>query len=181
MDEYLIINSSQYKLKLLADKEELDYYTDLILELCVGRDKYILLKDNILFIKNMIGKFINNIHMYELDGRLNESELGLLYNVYFYCNNEELVDDSIILDNQGSWIGEKYAFFSNQNYTTWFYKYNNNIMMKVTPMFQYFDEGNNSIQYKKFIKEYSDIFKTVIDLSKIEEMLKILEGLYGDI
>lgn len=181
MDEYLIINSCQYKLKLLVDRTELDYYTDLILELCINEERYVLLKDNTIFLRNIISEFIKNVDMYNLDDRLNETKLGLLYNEYFYCIYEGLVSDNIIFDQENKWIGEKYTCFSNKNYATWLYTHNNNIIMKVTPMFKYFDEDNNSKQYLKFIRDYSDLFKTTIDLHQLEKMLNILLDLSKEI
>lgn len=69
MKEYLVIHNSKYKIKLLVDEINLDYYTDIILELCTANGTFVLLKDNIIFFVNMINAYIKNIDNYNLDER----------------------------------------------------------------------------------------------------------------
>lgn len=103
---------------------------------------------------------------------LDEKKLGLLFNEYYYCIYEDITSDFIILDSQDRWIGEKYCCFSNSEYATWIYKRDDDIFMKVTPMFKYFDEDYNTKKYSKFVEEYSDILSTVITFQQLKKYQK---------
>ena len=179
MKEYIIVNSDKYKIQLRIDENNLDYYTDIILELSIGKEKFVLLKDNIIYFFNTIDTHIKNIDDYNLDKRLDEKKLGLLFNEYYYCIYEDIISDNIILDDQNRWIGEKYCCFSNSEYTTWLYKNNDNIVIKVTPMFKYFDEENNHTQYLKFVEEYADVFNTAVTFQQLIKFSEILSSLRG--
>lgn len=178
IDEFVVINSNHFKLKLLVNRVDMDYYTDITLKLYIGKKRIVLLEDNILFYKNMIYNYKDNIDVYSLDKRLDEKDLGLLLNEFYYCLYENITRNSIILDNQERWIGEKYCCFSNSDCATWIYKYNDNIVLKVTPMFRGFDKDNYFNQYLKFTKGYSDIFCTTITFNQLKDIYNIIIDLY---
>ena len=144
-----------------------------------GKEKFVLLKDNIIYFFNTIDKYIKNIDNYNLDKRLEEKKLGLLFNEYYYCIYEDIISDSVILDDNNGWIGEKYCCFSNFQFATWLYKNDGNIAIKVTPMFKYFDMDNNRTQYLKFVEEYVDIFNTTITFHQLIKLSEILSSLRG--
>ena len=51
--EYMIISNKQCRISLISDEKNIDYYTDVTLELHFKSNKYVLLKDNVLYLKNI--------------------------------------------------------------------------------------------------------------------------------
>ena len=79
----------------------------------------------------------------------------------------------MILDNHGYWIGEKYCCYSNSEYATWIYYYGGSIVMKVTPVFNGFENEGYVQEYYKFIQEYKDIFRGIVSLQQLIYVKKL--------
>lgn len=67
--EYMIISNSQCRISLISDEKSIDYYTDVTLELQFKSNKYVLIKDNVLYLKNIINSYVDNMDYYILDSR----------------------------------------------------------------------------------------------------------------
>ena len=173
----VIYEEKENSIYLLADETDLDYYTNIILELSTDKGNFLLLKDNILFFNNVVAEYINNIDGYVLDSRLNEREIGLLFNEYYYSLFNNIESNKIVLDDTGEWIGSRYCCFSNQRHATWIYKYGGNIYIKVTPVFMEMDKDNNQEDYNKFIANYADIFTGNITYEELEDISKLTQEL----
>lgn len=172
--EYMIISNKQCRISLILDEKNIDYYTDVTLELHFKSNKYVLLKDNVLYLKNIINSYVDNMDYYILDSRLNEERLGILLNEYYYNIYKNKTKECVIYDEKNNWIGEKYCCFMSLEYATWLYKYNNQIHLKVTPMFQYFDKKNNINEYLQFLNGYSEICNVIISLEELNKFFEIL-------
>ena len=149
-----------------VDIHNIDYYT-----------KYGLLNENILYIKNILEKYIENINDYILDNRLLRENLGIDLNNYYYFLNYEINNYNLIVDENGNWIGEKYNCFCNNKYATWIYKFDNKIYLEVTPLFDFFKYDTNDLEYKIFIRKYKRVIITEVDfkvLIKIYNNLKFI-------
>lgn len=64
-----------------VDIHNIDYYTNFNVELIIGDTKYNLLNENILYIKNILEKYIENVNDYILDNRLLRENLGIDLNI----------------------------------------------------------------------------------------------------
>lgn len=96
--EYILIKSKKYKLILLLDEMDFDYYTDVCVELVFDGQSIILFKDNLLSLKNITEQYSGNIVI--LDNNLDESKLGILLNNYYMSIYENEIQDNWSLDNQ---------------------------------------------------------------------------------
>ncbi len=181
VNEYILLYNEQYILKLLIDIEDIDYYTNVIIELSTKDKNIIIFKDNLTFLKNIITSYINKIDSYILDTQLNEKKLGLLLNEYYYELYEDIENENIIKNERGWWIGERYCCFSTNQYATWLYKINENMVLKITPIFTGFGEDDFFDEYLNFIKNYSDIFNGEITIKQIENIFKIISELNREI
>lgn len=177
--EYILIQNEKYKLIISLDKIDFDYYTDVCIELIFDEQSIILFKDNLLALKNIIDQYNGNIDI--LDDNLDESTLGILLNDYYRWLYENKYQNNLILDNQGYWIGEKYCCYSNSGYATWIYCYGENIVMKVTTVFDGFEEEDYAKEYYKFTQEYKDVFKEFVSLQQLTYAKKIIFQLYDEL
>ena len=177
--EYTLIENEQYRLTILLDETDFDYYTDLCIKLIFDRKHIVLFKDNLIALKNIVEQFEGEIRI--LDDSLDEKSLGVLLNEYYRCINEDQIQDNIVFDNQGHWIGEKFYYFSSLEYVTWIYIYDASIIMKVTPIFRGFEKDNYFKEYNKFIKEYKDVFTEIISLQQLRYVKKIILELYDEL
>lgn len=175
MKKYELITTKKYKLILLLEESEFDYYTDVYIELTFGENKIIIFRDNLLELKNSVKQLGENIRV--LKDSILEAKLGILLNEYYSGLYRGEIDENIVLDYQGQWIGEKYCWFINSGYATWMYKYHGKIIMRVTPIFSGFDEEYVQ-EYNHFIWKYKDIFREQLSLEQILYMKQIIFTLY---
>jgi len=173
VNKHILLSNNQYVLQLISNVE-LDYYTDVTIELSTKSENKIIFKDNILYLKNLLEQYINNLDNYILDNRLDEKELGLQLNKYYYTIYEDIENNTLIKNKQGEWLGEKYCCFSTIQYATWLYKYSNKIILKVTPIFTKFENDNFFDEYSNFIKEYIDIFNIEITKKQLNDIFNIV-------
>lgn len=174
--EYALIENQKYKLIISLEEIDFDYYTNVCIELIFGKKSIVLFKDNLLALKNVIDQYKENIDT--LDANLDENSLGILLNDYYRGIYENQFQDSLILDNQERWIGQKYCFFISLEYATWIYRYDENIIMKVTPIFCGFEEYGYVQEYDRFIQEYKDVFKEKLSLQQLIYAKKVIYRLY---
>lgn len=179
MMEYILMEDAEYRLVLLLDDEDCDYYTDVYIKLIFAEKSIVLFKDNLLALKNIVEHYDKGVC--SLDGTLEEEKIGLLLNEYYRCLYEEQTQENIILNNLGQWIGEKYCCFVGLNYATWLYEYTGNIIMKVTPVFGGFEEDNFTEEYSEFIKNYEDIIKKIVSLQQLRKMREVILKLYYEL
>lgn len=164
-----------------VDMHNIDYYTNFNVELIIEDTKYNLLNENILYIKNILEKYIENINNYILDNRLLREDLGIDLNNYYYFLNYEINNFSLIVDENGNWIGEKYNCFCNNKYATWIYKFDNKIYLEVTPLFDFFKYDANDLEYKIFIRKYKRVIIVELDFEILLETYNKLDTIYKDI
>ena len=174
--EYTLIENEKYKLIISLEEIDFDYYTDVCIELIFDKKSIILFQDNLLALKNIIGQYKEKIDM--LDSDLDENKLGILLNNYYRGIYEDQFEDSLILDDQERWIGEKYCCFFSLECATWIYQYNGNVIMKVTPIFCGFEEDDYAQKYYRFVQEYNDIFRETVSLQQLICAKKIILELY---
>ena len=123
--EYILIKSKKYKLILLLDEMDFDYYTDVCVELVFDGQSIILFKDNLMSLKNITEQYGGNIVI--LDSNLDESKLGILLNNYYMSIYENEIQDNWSLDNQEYWTGEKYCCYVSLEILLWWkYCYESN-------------------------------------------------------
>lgn len=101
-----------------------------------------------------------------------------MLNEYYRYLYDEQIKENIILNNQGQWIGERYCCFVGLNYATWLYEYTGNLIMKVTPIFDGFEDYDFTKEYSEFVKKYEDIIKKVVSLQQLRKMRQIILKLY---
>ena len=177
MTEYILIDNEKYRLKILLNEKDFDYYTDIWIELLYGKKKLILFKDNLLALKNIVKEYDKEVC--SLDNTLEEKSLGLLLNEYYRCSYEEQLQEGIVLDEHGQWIGERYCCFTYLNCATWVYRYAENIIIKVTPIFCGFEEDDYTEEYSDFVVNYKDIFKEISSLQELRTMKENVFKLYN--
>ena len=177
--EYALIENQKYKLIISLEEIDFDYYADVCIELIFDKKSIVLFKDNLLALKNVIDKYKENIDI--LDADLDENRLGILLNDYYRGTYENQFPDSLILDNQERWIGEKYCCFLSLEYATWIYRYDENIIIKVTPIFCGFEEDDYVKEYYKFVQEYNDVFREMVLLQQLICAKKIIYELYNEL
>ncbi|MDE6253500.1 MAG: hypothetical protein K2M78_12870 [Lachnospiraceae bacterium] len=125
-----LLLKDNYKILLEYD-EDIDYYTQCKIILDNGKKKYVLVKDNILYFKNLFCQFLYNDKSYQLDTRIDENDLAKLYIKYIKYIMYGRKDKDLIIEDQ-NWIGEKYICFETRKYITWFFYKQNDICIKVT-------------------------------------------------
>lgn len=179
MTEYILIENAEYRLIILLDDEEFDYYTDVYIKFISDEKSIVLFKDNLLALRNIVEQYDKGI--YCLDNTLEEEKLGLLLNEYYRCLYEEQTQKNIIFNNQGQWIGEKYCCFMSLNYATWLYEHEGDIIMKVTPLFEEFEEDNFTEEYSEFVKNYEDITKMKLSLQQLRNIREVILKLYYEL
>ena len=123
-------------------------------------------------------QYSENQAVVNLTDTLDEEKIGLLLNEYYRYLYEEQTQENIILNNQGQWIGERYCCFVGLNYATWLYEYKGNLIMKVSPIFDGFEEDDFTEEYRKFVKKYEDIIKKTVSLQQLRKMRQIILKLY---
>lgn len=94
---------------------------------------------------------------------------------------ENEIQDNWSLDNQEYWIGEKYCCYVSLEYATWIYYYGGSIVMKVTPVFNGFENEGYVQEYYKFIQEYKDIFRGIVSLQQLIYVKKVILKLYNEL
>lgn len=177
MKKYPLIRSAKYDLVLLLDDKEFDYYTDITIELDIRKEKIILFKDNLLYLKNIVKQYEKGPLL--LSDNLKEDKLGILLNEYYKYLNDNHPCKEIVLNEKNEWIGQKYNCFSTLNYATWLYRYDKNIILMVTPIFSEFDEENYISKYSTFINNYKDIFRECVTLPQLKRIGNIIINLYN--
>lgn len=177
--EYILIEGEKYKVLMSFEEIDFDYYTDVCIELIFDKKPIILFKDNLSALRNIINQCNENTNRLDVD--LDENKLGILLNNYYRGIYENQFQDSLVLDNQGRWIGEKYCCFFGSEYVTWIYRYDEDIIMKVTPVFGGFEEAGYVQEYYKFVQEYKDVFREIISLPELINMKKIIFELYNEL
>ncbi len=115
----ILYNNANDKL-VMKYSDYLDYYSDIQLSLLLKDKEYILLKDNLLYLKNLI----SNFKLKELDSCLSEESLGKDLNIY--CNREY----HGICDKK--WMGLEYCIHYDDNYAIWLYRKEQGIKIRVT-------------------------------------------------
>lgn len=178
MENYTLISQNTFKIELQIMDDIVDYYSNICIRLIIENNIYEILNDNIYYLKNVKERYCVDNEIYEIDSRILEQELGILQNEYYYCLNENISNEDIILDENDEWIGEKYCCFSTPEYSTWIYKKGDEFHLMVTPMFRYFDEENNRELYLDFINEYKNIFCSEILSEQLEKTCYIIEMIY---
>lgn len=176
MTEYILMEDVKYRVVLLLNAEDCDYYTDVYIKLIFEEKSIVLFKDNLLALKNIVEHYDKGVC--SLDSTLDEKKIGLLLNEYYRYLYEEQIQENIILNNQGQWIGERYCCFVGLNYATWLYEYTGNLIMKVTPIFDGFEDDDFKKEYSEFVKKYEDIIKKVVSLQELRKMRQIILKLY---
>ena len=94
MTEYMLIDNEKYRLKILLNEKDFDYYTDIWIELLCGNNHITLFKDNLLALKNIVKEYDKEVC--NLDYTLEEKNLGLLLNEYYRCSYEEQLQEGIV-------------------------------------------------------------------------------------
>lgn len=178
MDKYILFSQDTFKIELQIMDEVVDYYTEICVRLIKGNNIYEILNDNIYFLKNLKDTYIVNVEKFEMDTRIMDEKIGILQNEYYYCMYEDICNEDIILEDEEVWIGEKYCCFSTPEYSTWIYKKNGKIYVRITPMFRYFEEENNSELYLDFVNNYQDIIFSEIPLDQLEKTCLLIEEIY---
>ena len=168
--EYKLIENPIYGISILLDDTNVDYYTDVSVILNYNGEQIELFKDNLLALNNIMEQKEVNV----LEDGLDEKRLGLLINEYYRGIFENKIQEDILLDDYGNWIGEKYYFFMSLKYVTWIYKYGRGIVVKVTPIFNGFEKNSYFKQYSKFILEYRDVFREKISSKQLEYIKNII-------
>lgn len=176
--EYILIENERYKLVIKLEEMDLDYYTDVYIELVLREKSIVLLKDNLLALKNIVEQYEMKA-IDSLDINLNESELGILLNDYYRGFYEDDISSHLIFDDQDLWIGEKYCCYQGREYAIWIYRYGGNIIMKVTPIFDGFEKDDYAQEYYRFIQGYKDVFREVIPLQALTMAKKTIIQLYN--
>lgn len=176
MTEYILMEDVEYRVVLLLDAEAFDYYTDVYIKLIFAEKSIVLFKDNLLALKNIVEHYDKGVC--SLDSTLDEEKIGLLLNEYYRYLYEEQTQENIIVNNQGQWIGERYCCFIGLNYAIWLYEYTGNLIMKVTPIFDGFEEDDYKEEYREFVKKYEDIIKKTVSLQQLRKVRHIILKLY---
>lgn len=172
--EYILFNNKKYNITLSFEDEEFDYYSDVSVILFFEDKSMLLFKDNLLSLKNIFDDY----DIKTLDGRLNESKLGLFLNDYYRGTYEGKYEKYLILDKHRHWIGENYYWLQSIEYTTWLYQYEDYIALKVTPMFTGFEEDDFTDAYHKFAKSYKNVFCQKVSLNEIVRAERKIFDLY---
>lgn len=172
---YTLIQNEKYRLILLLDDKDFDYYMDVSVELILDRAHIILFNDSLLALRNIVKQY----KICALQSELNEKCLGILLNEYYHGIYANKTNKDIVLDVHGQWVGEKYCCYLSLQYATWIYKYNGNIIMKVTPVFHRYEENAYVEKYNNFVKEYRDLFREIISSRQLKDLKKIILELYN--
>lgn len=171
MNKYLLYENDQCLINVLIDTDNLDYYTDLMINVNVMNNEYTIYEDNYLYLKNILNNFnIKNI------GSIDERKLGLLLNVYYKTEPDDNSDDRIIKDVSGTWIGNKFRIFeSPSKCATWLFKKEDKYIIKVTPIYDFDNESEE--QFNSFISHYHDILNIELNEIKLKSIYRKLEEL----
>lgn len=106
---YKIFEKEQYCMNMMLEDDKFDYYSDVEIKFIIRETEYIIYKDNLLFLKNIINNFKDkNKH---LDDNLDDDKLGILLNIYYKTIYDELEDDRISINEFNEWIGENMYYF----------------------------------------------------------------------
>lgn len=177
--EYALIENERYKLIILLEEIDFDYYTDVYIHLIFDNKTILIFNDNLFALKNVVEQFKENIDI--LCSDLDEKRLGILRNDYYRALFENDFQNDFKLDSQGFWRGEKYCCYMSTQYATWIYRYNGKIILKVTPDFVGFEEKDYTLKYGEFVKEYKDVFRDYISLHELFSAKKVILDLYDSL
>lgn len=177
MDKFIVIDNGKEKIEFIVNKEDLDYYSYVFLKLYIGHKRIILMKDNILFLSNTLHDLVNNIDRCELDGRIEEKDLGKLYNEFLYCSFYELNSPNIIVDSSGDWIGKKYILFSYLGNTTWIYQKEGELYLKVTLTFSMYEKRRSRKKFFELLKGCSDITNIRLTIQDLKDFQIFIDNL----
>lgn len=178
MKEQILIDNTQYKLVVKYNEVDLDYYTDVFVEVILNNERFTLFKDNLLELRNIIKSGINNIK--ELNYNLEESSLGILLNEYYLSLYDAQELSYLIEDDTGEWIGVKYCISIGSESAVWLYKYKGKIIFRVTPLFNHFEEPQYVDEFIKFKESYKDILKKNISVDDLKKAKEIILQLYSE-
>lgn len=174
--QFKILEKRQYCVYVQLDDDNFDYYSDAIITIRGNGVDFIIYKDNLLYLKNVINNIKEIIEDIDLD-KIDEMNIGILLNIYYKSIFDELADDRIIFNEFDEWIGEKYMLFSSNEYATWLYRNKCKYTIKITPIYN--AEYKYEDEFEKFLANYRDILCEdffIDDLTRISQgLLDIIE------
>ncbi|MCI5654906.1 MAG: hypothetical protein MR300_00415 [Ruminococcus sp.] len=179
MGKYIIINNNQYKLYIEFSYENFDYYTQIKMFLENNDKNFLIANENILFYYNLFNLYTKNIDNYILPNQLDPNFLGKQLNEYYYQIWTEKKNQNIILNEEGLWIGEKYCCFTYNDCATWIYKYNDELYLLITKLYNNFCNIDELNDFQLFIKNYNDFCKyniTIEELQYLKRYFKLLKN-----
>lgn len=168
--QYIIFEKDQYFIDLQLDDDNFDYYSDVEIKIIVKGTEYIIYKDNLLFLKNVINNFNEKNEC--IDDNLEDKQLGILLNIYYKMVYDELVDERIRINEFGEWIGEKNVFFSSKSCATWLYRNRDKNILKITPIFNNNDEYGE--EFVNFMIDYQDILNDELYANDLKRIFNVL-------
>ena len=183
LNEFTWIKNKDYTVVLKYIDSEIDYYTNVkICAIYLGK-QYQIFNDNLLYLKNIIKNYIENIDNYivDINSKIDIENIGLLQNKYYYCISQEIPlskYSELILDDNQEWIGLKYSCFEAKKFSTWLYKRDNKINVKITPLFDNYFYEFSIIEYKKFVKNYRDIMDFEITELDLIHLYNFIDKIY---
>lgn len=165
-----IFEKEPYCVYMQLDDDNFDYYSDAIIKIVVSGTEYIVYKDNLLCLKNIINNFKENFE--DIDERIDEKNIGMLLNIYYKSIFDELDDDRIIVNEFDEWIGEKYILFSTNNCATWLYRNQCKYIIKITPIYNM--EYEYEDEFGELISNYRDILCEELYISDLKKIISSL-------
>lgn len=148
----------------------IDYYTDVFIDLVIGAKKINIFKDNFWELNNIVVACNKGIK--EMNDSFDETKLGVELNEYykrFYKQN--------LKSDEKEWEGEKFCIYTGIHTATWLYKYKEEYIFKITPIYNKFEEDDDKMFYD-FINNCSDIFKCNLSKDDLQEISEMIIGLF---
>ncbi|QVK19265.1 hypothetical protein KHQ81_06075 [Mycoplasmatota bacterium] len=121
--------------------------------------------------QRLLSKAINR--KLELDSSIIEKGIGFISNENFQ-NKPGL---KMVKEKEGYyWIGDKYLIWDSMNYQTWIYNLNNDIVIEITPTYQwhfedFIDGKNEYISYEEFKENYKTCVVRKISKNMVKNWL----------
>ena len=156
--QLVLFNEENYFLTLCCEEEVIDYYSIVNINLVYKEKVYNIFSDNILYLYNLCKSDIK-----ELDPGINESDMGISLNRYYYDLTDECMEEDY--------------FHVDSKYATAIYKLDGVIYIKVVELYPDMEREDISA-FNRYISGYTDVFVQVVEYEQIEEIRKVVIELY---
>lgn len=157
-----------------AKKNTDEYWVDVVLN--INNKKNIICSDFHNYVINNFLNRLNSLDDLEILDVFKSHDIGVAYNEYLYCiDNEKELNNDYLKEKGDFWIGNNFLLFElPQKTATWLYTLNGEIYLKITSIYEKHFHNSDELSYRNFISNNILIAEIQLTNDDIISLKKIL-------